>query len=1090
MQKDIKQILSERILVLDGAMGTMIQRRGLTGCNDALCLTHPDVIRDIHRQYVEAGADIIETNTFNANAISLREYDLSHRVEEINRAGARLAREAAGDDHFVAGSMGPTNTSLSLADGPDFDTMAAAYTEQAAALIRGGVDLLLIETAFDTLNAKAAIVGAKRAMEQTREVPVMISATLTESGRLLSGQTLDAFVTSVMHARPLAIGLNCGFGADGMIPHLRRIKELPCLVSVHPNAGLPDEMGQYVETPERMARVMEQIAAEGLANIMGGCCGTTPEHIREIAKIACKYPARKPGELQNVLMLSGLEPLELRKGDEFMKVGERCNVAGSRKFLRLINEGNLGEALDIAAAQVAAGAKVLDINMDDGMLDAPKEMARFVRQLALDPRTASVPLMIDSSDFTVIEGALKLLQGRSLVNSISLKEGEEAFLAHARRIKELGAAVVVMAFDEKGQADTLKRRIEVCERSYRLLTEKAGFRGDEIVFDPNVLAVATGISEHDTYGRDFLDAAEWISRNLPGAMVSGGVSNLSFSFRGNNPLRRAMHRRFIELGHPRGLDMAIVNPSEKGGCVSTELLDAIDDVLLCRRPDATLRLTELASEMQPEQVKKAAKTAEKPTLDRLVVQGSTEGLESLLDEAVAREGSAMAVINGILMAGMNEVGRLFGEGKMFLPQVVRSASVMRRAVDHLTPLIEAQNHADTSGKRQPVMVLATVKGDVHDIGKNIVAVVMRCSGFRVIDLGVMTPADKIVDTAIAENADLIAVSGLITPSLAEMCAVASLMEERGLKIPLFVGGATTSDLHTAVKIAPLYSGLVVRTADAASMPPVATKLDHLKDEIRARQQALREAHARKAAQLPLEEARTRSEAVSEPSPVPQRPGRHEFSPSVAELFPLINWRAFLGEWSMNPAESNEETERLLADARAELQRMDLSVHALLDILPARRSAPEEIQIGNVTLKTPRALTPNPVTGRCPAVADFIATEGDHIGLFATSVELRNPSDDEYRSLLQQTVCHRLAEAATEWLHRLVRTDLWGLPEGTSVRPAVGYPCLPDQRLIFDIDKLLTLSRAGISLTEHGAMSPGASTCGLILAHPKARYFSV
>ena len=1090
----------------------MIQRLGLTeadfrgsrfenhpgelrGCNDVLNLTRPQAIESIHREYIAAGADIIETNTFNSNSISLGDYGLGHMAREIARAGAEVARRAAeGTQTLVCGSMGPTNVSLSLGGDVDFDALAAAYCDQALGLLEGGVDLLMIETAFDTLNAKAAIFGIERAQQQAaRKVPLMISATLTEAGRLLSGQTLKAFVNSVSHARPISIGLNCGFGADGMIPYLRELANVECCVSCHPNAGLPNELGQYDETPESMARTVKTILNEGLVNIIGGCCGTTPAHIALIKQAVNEGARPRPVPAPDSdLHLSGLEALNVPQG-EFIKVGERCNVAGSKKFLNLIKEGNFTEALDIARAQVSAGARVLDINMDDGLLDAPEAMARFVNLLTIDPVTAPVPLMIDSSEFSVIERALKLIQGCSIVNSISLKEGEDAFLEHARLIRRLGAAVVVMAFDEKGQADTFERKIEICERSYKLLTEKAGFLGREIVFDPNVLAVATGIPAHDAYALDFLRACEWITSNLPGARVSGGVSNLSFSFRGNNPLRKAMHALFINHGRQRGLGMAIMNPTapiEPTAEMDEEMLRAIDDLLFCRRSDATERLTEIAARSIPAAAApKASATKEKHqlTLGELLISGSADGLEAQLDASLEKVGSAMAVINGELMEAMNRIGELFGAGKMFLPQVVRSAAVMRRAVEYLTPRIEAEGMADGVDAARPVMVLATVKGDVHDIGKNIVAVVMRCAGFRIIDLGVMVPPEKIIETAINEHADAIGLSGLITPSLKEMANVASKLEERGLKVPLFVGGATTSELHTALKIAPLYSGPVVRTADAASLPAIAKQISdpQVIESIRSEQETLRVNHADKAPSLTLEQARASARPVESPAPAPLRPGRHEFHPSIQELTPLINWRAFLGEWRMNPNGDSDEARRLLQEARAELESMDVNINAVVEILSARRSAPEVITVGSVELPTPRSLKPNTADGQCLALADFVAPADDFIGLFAVCCQFADEGD-EFRSMLRQTLGHRLAEAATEWLNRRVDSDLWGA--GRSIRPAVGYSSLPDQQLIFRIDRLLPLAPLGITLTENGAMHPGSSTCGIIIAHPRARYF--
>lgn len=1111
-ERVLKELLRDRVLVLDGAMGTMIQRLGLSeadfrdvrfknhpaelrGCNDILNLTNPRAIEGIHKEYIAAGADIIETNTFNSNSISLADYGLDYMAREIARVGAQIACKAtAGTKTLVCGTMGPTNVSLSLGGDIDFDRMAGAYCEQALGLMEGGVDLLMIETAFDTLNAKAAIAGIEDAQTILgRRVPLMISATLTESGRLLSGQTLRAFVNSVIHARPLSIGLNCGFGAEGMIPYLRELMDLKCFVSCHPNAGLPNELGQYDESPERMARTVETILGEGLVNIIGGCCGTTPAHIALIKQAALKASPRAVAHHQNLLRLSGLEALDIPSGD-FLKVGERCNVAGSRKFLNLIKDGNYSEALEIARAQVQSGARVLDINMDDGLLDASEAMTQFVGLLTIDPVTAPVPLMIDSSDFDVIERALKLIQGRSIVNSISLKEGEEIFLDHARRIQRLGAAVVVMAFDERGQADTFERKIEICKRSYALLTEKVGFRGSEIVFDPNVLAVATGIPEHDRYALNFLQACEWITSNLPGARVSGGVSNLSFSFRGNNPLRKAMHALFIDHGRDRGLSMAIMNPTAPiapTADMDSEMLEAIDDVLLCRRDDATERLTEIASCNIASAVSAPKTSAPKEihhlTLGELLISGSADGLEAQLDEALERVGSAMAVINGELMEAMNRIGDLFGAGKMFLPQVVRSATVMRRAVDYLTPRIETEGKTDGIESARPVMVLATVKGDVHDIGKNIVAVVMRCAGFRVVDLGVMVPAEKIIETAINENADAIGLSGLITPSLKEMANVATRLEERGLHVPLFVGGATTSELHTALKIAPLYSGPVVRTADAASLPAIAKQISdpQIVETIRSEQETLRRDYSGKTPALTPEQARATAKPVDSPAPAPLKPGRHDFHPSKEELYGLINWRAFLGEWRMSPNGNSDEAQRLLGEAREELERMKITVNAVVEIRHAERTAPEVITVGGIDLPTPRSLQPNTVDGRCLSLADFVAETGDHIALFAVCVTFPEEGD-EFRSMLRQTIGHRLAEAATEWLNHRVDRDLWGIDR--SIRPAVGYSSLPDQKLIFQIDRLLDLASQGITLTENGAMNPGSSTCGLIIAHPRARYF--
>ncbi|MCM1117542.1 MAG: methionine synthase, partial [Pseudoflavonifractor sp.] len=881
----LREAMGRRILILDGAMGTMIQRQGLSeeafhghmkspaacscgrhgsksrkGCNDILSITAPEVIATIHRQYIEAGADIIETNSFNSNAISLADYGLAHRAREISTAAAALARkeaDAAPRPVWVAGSMGPTSKSLAMSatlegEPMTFNQMEEAYYDQALGLIEGGADLILIETVYDSLNAKAAIAGSRRAMEALGcDIPFIISATLTESGRSLAGQTLEALWATVAHARPLAFGLNCSFGASEMGRHVEALAAFsPTAVSVYPNAGLPNALGEYDQSPDDMALALRPMMAAGLINIAGGCCGTTPAHIAAIAAEAHRHSPRPlPSDSAPRIPLAGLDILPCR---EFYKIGERCNVAGSRKFLRLIKEGNLEEATAIAASQVTAGADIIDVNMDDGMLDTPAELCRFLRRIGVEPDVARVPVMIDSSDFKAVKEALGCVQGRPVVNSISLKEGEELFISHARQIAAMGAAMVVMAFDEKGQADTYSRKVEVISRAWELLIG-AGIAPDDIIFDPNILAVATGIESHADYGADFIRAAEWITTHCPGAHVSGGLSNLSFSFRGNNPVREAIHASFLALARPKGMDMAIVNPSSliDPGTIPPSLREAIDDVLLNTRPDATDRLIDEASRHgatasvgAPAPV--ASPEASIPPEERLasmVESGLTSGLDKAVADCTAILGNAYAVVSGPLMKGMDRVGERFGRGDMFLPQVVKSARVMKMAVDILSPLIEQGGTSTTGDSRR--MVIATVKGDVHDIGKNIVSVVMSCNGFAVDDLGVMTPPEQIVDRAVETGADFIGISGLITPSLEEMATVARLMEERGLSIPLFVGGATTSGLHTAVKIAPLYNGPVVHTRDAASLPGTARRLlDPVTSaealaELRAEQERLR-----------------------------------------------------------------------------------------------------------------------------------------------------------------------------------------------------------------------------------------------------------
>lgn len=871
----MQQLINERILVLDGAMGTMIQQYNLSeadfrgerfknlpgllkGNNDMLCLTRPDVIEEIHRKYLEAGADIIETNTFNATAVSMADYHMQAYCREINLAAARLARKIADEytartpekPRFVAGSVGPTNKTCSMS--PDvnnpafraltFDELSEAYREQMEALLEGGVDAILIETIFDTLNAKAAVLAAETAMQNLgRKVPLMLSVTVSDvAGRTLSGQTLDAFLASVQHADIFSIGLNCSFGARQLKPFLEQLaRRAPYYISAYPNAGLPNSLGQYDQTPEEMAAEVKEYIDEGLVNIIGGCCGTTEAYIAKYQELIKDAKPHVPAPKPDYLWLSGLELLEVTPEINFVNVGERCNVAGSRKFLRLINEKKYDEALSIARKQVEDGALVIDVNMDDGLLDAAEEMTTFLNLVASEPDIARVPVMIDSSKWEVILAGLKCVQGKCIVNSISLKEGEEAFVEHARTVKQYGAAVIVMAFDEKGQADTFERKIEVCERAYRILTEKVGFRPQDIIFDPNVLAVATGIEEHNNYAVDFIKATGWIRRHLPGAHVSGGVSNLSFSFRGNNYIREAMHAVFLYHAIQQGMDMGIVNPgtSVLYTDIPSDILERIEDVVLNRRPDAAERLIETAEKLKAEKENSGEQqtasshlawregTTVEERLQYALVKGLGDYLDEDLHEALAKYPDAVSIIEGPLMSGMNHVGDLFGSGKMFLPQVVKTARTMKKAVAILQPYIEAEKKegARSAGK----VLLATVKGDVHDIGKNIVSVVMACNNYEIIDLGVMVPAEKIVETAIREKVDIIGLSGLITPSLEEMVHVVSELERAGLDIPVMIGGATTSKLHTALKIAPVYHAPVVYMKDASLNAPVAARLMNL-----------------------------------------------------------------------------------------------------------------------------------------------------------------------------------------------------------------------------------------------------------------------
>ena len=1191
--------LKKRIIVLDGAMGTMIQQHNLSepdfrgtqyaswscnlkGCNDILCITAPHIIKDIHLQYLNSGASIIETNSFNGNAFSLTDYNLENEVETINLAAAKVAREAAdeymdknpGNMCWVAGSIGPTSKSLSMAsslgENISWDSLVDTYILQMRALINGGVDLFLIETIFDTLNAKAAVYAARRAMElEGIKIPLMISATLTQTGRTLSGQTLDAFVASISHCQPLSIGLNCGFGADMLTPHIESLQTIPFAVSMHANAGLPNEMGEYNETPSTMAQKIKPLIDKGLINIVGGCCGTTPAHIKAIANIAkeenrkskkVKTPNSQLTTPDSRCLLAGLEAMEISPERNFVNVGERCNVAGSRKFLRLINESNISEALQIACSQVDAGAQIIDINMDDAMLNAEKEMAQFIIKLGEEPQTARVPFMIDSSKWEVITSALKLVQGKAIVNSISLKEGEEAFIAKARHIHEMGAAVVVMAFDEKGQADTYDRRIEICRRAYDILTSKVHFPACDIIFDPNILAVATGIEQHNSYALDFINATKWIKQNLPGAKVSGGVSNLSFSFRGNNYIREAMHAIFLYHAIKEGMDMAIVNaatlmPVDE---IPQDVRVAIEDVLFNRDNDATSRLIDIAQRIKEDMSGEKLKPIKNDSIvevlspqqqvERMLIKGLSDGLESQLQATLDLIGSPINVINNVLMPAMNKVGQMFAEGKLFLPQVVKSAQTMKCAVDILTPIIEAEKgkskEVKTLNTQHPTInskkiVLATVKGDVHDIGKNIVAIILSCNGYDVIDMGVMVPGEDIIAKAIESNADFIALSGLITPSLEEMCRVAQLMEQNGMTIPLLIGGATASEMHTAVKIAPCYSHPVIYIKDAALIPSEieafysSDKANDYLSSLYNRQDELRQIHAQSQPSISIEEARKHKVEYDNDITitVPNHQGSHDLSFTIAEARQLINWRAFFAVWKLDAAFAEianingcdhcraqwlaavpqeqrgkaAEAMQLFKDANRALDYLETilteGLKARVILMPAGSCNEEIIYHHNNcahTLPTPRQLH-----GDAPymSLADFIKpidNDGnlcDWIGAFAVTVGMDMQKiinkyrdlNDDFKSLLYQSLADRLAEATTELMYRHVKESLWGF-DSKGIRPAIGFPSLPDQRLVFFADKVIKYSELGISLTENGALYPTASTTGYIIAHPQARYF--
>ena len=1159
-------------MILDGAMGTMIQRYNLqekdfrcaelevhpiklAGNNDLLVLSRPDVISAIHRQYLDAGADIIETCTFNAQAISQSDYYTTHLVRRINLAAARLARAEADlatkatpdRPRFVAGSIGPTGKTASMS--PDvenpslraitFDQLQEAYEEQIEALIEGGADLLLMETIFDTLNAKAALEAARCVFDRVgRRLPIMLSVTIADaSGRMLAGQTLEAFLSSITTEDVLSIGLNCSFGAEQMFPLLKELSAITSLyVSAYPNAGIPDALGQYDQTPEIMAHNIRHFIDTKVVNIVGGCCGSTPDHIRAIndmVSLATDSPRQPQADRRG--WLAGLEPFSANGA--FINVGERCNVAGSRKFLRLIKEKSYDEACAIARSQVRDGAMILDINMDDAMIDAREEMCNFLNLMASDPEIARLPWMVDSSRFEVIEAALKCIQGKAIINSLSLKEGEEIFLQRAEIIKRRGAALVVMAFDEQGQATTFERKIEVCQRAYQLLTERLGFPAEDIIFDPNILTIATGISEHDSYALDFIRATEWIHANLPHAKVSGGVSNLSFSLRGNNYLREAMHAVFLYHAIRAGLDMAIVNPSTKVmyDDIPTELLEALEDVILCRINDSTERLIALSEKYKPS----ATEAESTPATDRHSIsleerlatalqRGDNEFLEEDLGEALAHYPTPSAIIEGPLMRGMTLVGELFGQGKMFLPQVVKTARTMKRAVEILQPHIEASNA--TSSTNNGCFLLATVKGDVHDIGKNIAAVVLACNNFEVIDLGVMVSAEKIVAAAKESSVDFIGLSGLITPSLDEMCNVARELQEAGISVPLFIGGATTSELHTALKIAPLYDGVVMHVKDAAQNPILAMQLQSNQREQTitqtfARQEAIRqEMHSQAVSTTPSTiENRLKIDWSNERLCTPTFIGVKTIDNiSINEVRTYINWRHFYNLWRVH--HDSAEAQKIRQEAEALLDTMQHHLQARVGFFSAH-STNQGIIICHhsgckccgttpqqTLIATPRQSKPND-SGVQLALCDFIAPEGygDHIGCFAVTVsesfakeleELKR-NGKEYESLLMQSVGDRLVEATSEWLHHEVRRTLWGYaPEEQltrqelfaakfdGIRPAVGYPSLPDQSTIFPLAKLLDIEQIGISLTENGAMYPQASICGVYLASPHAHYFVV
>jgi 5-methyltetrahydrofolate--homocysteine methyltransferase len=1186
----LARCIANRILILDGAMGTMIQSYQLSdadyrgerfkdwahdikGNNDLLCLTRPDLIREIHEKYLAAGADILETNSFNAQRISLADYHMGEQTREINLAAARLAREAATKystpekPRFVAGILGPTSKTASISPSVNdpgarnitFDQLVEAYTEQIDALVEGRVHMLMVETIFDTLNAKAALFAIEQYFEAHRlRLPVMISGTITDaSGRTLSGQTTEAFWNSVRHVSPFSVGLNCALGPRQMrafVAELSRVAS--CHVSTHPNAGLPNAFGGYDESPQQMAEAVREWGQSGFLNIVGGCCGTTPEHIKAMANSVAGLQPRRLPEIQSCLRLAGLEPLNVCADSLYVNVGERTNVTGSRAFARMILEGRYDAALSVARQQVENGAQVIDVNMDEGMLDARAAMTRFLNLMASEPDISRVPIMIDSSKWEVIEAGLKCVQGKCIVNSISMKEGIAKFKHEATLALRYGAAVVVMAFDEAGQADTFTRKTAICERAYRILVDEVGFPPEDIIFDPNIFAVATGIEEHANYAVDFIEATRWIKENLPHASVSGGVSNVSFSFRGNDAVREAIHTVFLYHAIRAGMDMGIVNAGMLGVYdeLKPELRDLVEDVVLNRRPDAGDRLVEAAGKFVGQKKEETEDLAwrDGPVEARLshaLVKGITSHIIEDTEEARLNAEHPLKVIEGPLMAGMNTVGDLFGAGKMFLPQVVKSARVMKQAVAHLMPYIEATKAAG-GAQNNGKIVMATVKGDVHDIGKNIVGVVLQCNNFEVIDLGVMVPADKILETAESENADIVGLSGLITPSLEEMANVAREMRRRGMKQPLLIGGATTSRAHTAVKIEPHYDAPVVWVADASRAVGVASTLlsRDLRDayiaDVKADYAKIREQHAGRSEArklLPISVARERGLKTNWQTylpPQPKQPGIHVFRDyELGEIAKTIDWTPFFQTWELagryprilSDEVVGEEATKLFADAQAMLRQIIdqrwLSANGVVGLFSANTVSCDDIEIYAdescaevaMTWHNLRQQMEKPLDRPNLCLADFIAPKAtgvrDALGAFAVTTgtgrfdeklaEFKRANDD-YNSILFKALADRLAESFAEHLHRRVRTEMWGYATDESlsnaqlineeyrgIRPAPGYPACPDHTEKGPLFELLNATpNTGLTLTDSFAMWPAAAVSGFYFSHPLSSYFAV
>ena len=1175
VMKTIQEIAKERILLIDGAMGTMLQAyqleeadfRGdrfkdhpsdLKGNNDLLSLSRPDVVEAIHTAYLEAGADLIETNTFNANAISQSDYGTEDLVYEINLESAKIARKSADkfshDPRFVCGALGPTNRTASLS--PDvndpgfrnvsFDELAAAYGEQARGLLDGGVDILLVETVFDTLNCKAALFAIQSLLEERgEEVPIIVSGTITDaSGRTLSGQTVEAFWHSIRHVDLFCVGLNCALGAEQIRPFLDALSTVAdTLVSVYPNAGLPNEFGEYDQSPEAMAKIIKEFSDSGLVNLVGGCCGTTPDHIKAIANAVEDIQPRIIPDIAPLTKLSGLEPVTIRPESNFINIGERTNVTGSARFRRFIKEDNYEEALSVARQQIENGAQVIDVNMDEGLLDSEAAMGTFLRLIAAEPDIAKVPVMVDSSKWSVLETGLKNLQGKGIVNSISMKEGEDEFKRQAGVIKKYGAAVIVMAFDESGQADSYERKIEICSRAYDILTEEVGFPPEDIIFDPNIFAVATGIEEHNEYANAYIEAAKTLKETLPGIHISGGVSNISFSFRGNNGVREAMHSAFLYHAIQAGMDMGIVNAGQLTvyDDIDPELKTRVEDVLFNRREDATERLVEIAEEYRG--VKRSEEkdlSWRDQTVEQRICHALVEGIMDFVvedtEEARKKYDRAIEVIEGPLMDGMNVVGDLFGAGKMFLPQVVKSARVMKKAVAHLVPFIEKEkDELGLTKKSNGKIIMATVKGDVHDIGKNIVGVVLGCNGYDVIDLGVMVPSDKILNSARDEGADIIGLSGLITPSLDEMVHVAKEMERLEFDVPLLIGGATTSKTHTAVKIEENYSGPTVHVIDASRAVGVVSKLmndnerDAFVSERRQEYDGIRvqRGDSKRVRKLSIEEARKRKfstdwEGYQVPSPKLQGMKLFEDYP-LDELVDYIDWSPFFHAWEMKgkyPAilknsKYGKEARKLFQDGQNMLDRIVsqklIGAKAVIGFFPAT-AEDETITVDDTEFHFPRQRVDKGSNETNYSLADFISPNGDWLGLFALttghgveeSARKFESENDDYSAIMIKVLADRLVEALAERMHERVRKEFWGYDENEKlaneelikeeyrgIRPAPGYSACPDHTEKDKIWKLLDVeANAGISLTETRAMYPAASVCGWYFSHPESRYFSV